>query len=103
MVIIVAGDGMRVASCKALVTRSSGSSVHNGVGDGAHAWAMVLAGGKGMRLRGLTRHVYGEDRPRRVIKTLSELGIQPAWLATLQEIVEGHESSLEPGADPILV
>ena len=40
---------------------------------------------------------------RRVIKTLGELGIQPAWLATLQEIVEGHESSLEPGADPILV
>ena len=28
------------------------------------AWAVVLAGGKGMRLRGLTRHVYGEDRPK---------------------------------------
>jgi mannose-1-phosphate guanylyltransferase len=25
---------------------------------------VVLAGGKGVRLRGLTRHVYGEDRPK---------------------------------------
>lgn len=31
---------------------------------GTNAWAVVLAGGKGMRLRGLTRHVYGEDRPK---------------------------------------
>jgi mannose-1-phosphate guanylyltransferase len=28
------------------------------------AWAVVLAGGKGVRLRGLTRHVYGEERPK---------------------------------------
>lgn len=28
------------------------------------AWAVVLAGGKGVRLSGLTRHVYGEDRPK---------------------------------------
>ena len=31
------------------------------------AWAVVLAGGKGVRLRGLTRHVYGEDRPKQYI------------------------------------
>jgi len=30
----------------------------------SHAWAVVLAGGKGVRLRGLTRHVYGEERPK---------------------------------------
>ncbi len=29
-----------------------------------HAWGVVLAGGKGMRLRALTRHLYGEDRPK---------------------------------------
>ena len=28
------------------------------------AWGVVLAGGKGMRLRRLTRHLYGEDRPK---------------------------------------
>src|SRR5262249_35860155 len=26
-----------------------------------HTWAVVLAGGKGVRLSGLTYHVYGED------------------------------------------
>jgi len=27
-------------------------------------WAVVLAGGQGMRLRALTRHVYGDERPK---------------------------------------
>ena len=27
-------------------------------------WAVVLAGGKGVRLSGLTRHVYGKERPK---------------------------------------
>jgi mannose-1-phosphate guanylyltransferase len=29
-----------------------------------HAWGVVLAGGKGKRLAGLTRRLYGEDRPK---------------------------------------
>ena len=29
-----------------------------------HAWGVVLAGGKGIRLAGLTRRLYGEDRPK---------------------------------------
>jgi hypothetical protein len=33
-------------------------------GVGTQAWAVVLAGGKRVRLSGLTRHVYGEDRPK---------------------------------------
>jgi len=32
--------------------------------DRGHAWAVVLAGGQGIRLRELTRHVYGDDRPK---------------------------------------
>src|SRR6266481_9821716 len=32
--------------------------------DRGHVWAVVLAGGQGMRLRELTRHVYGDDRPK---------------------------------------
>lgn len=35
-----------------------------GSGVETQPWAVVLAGGKGVRLRGLTRHVYGEDRPK---------------------------------------
>ncbi len=31
---------------------------------GGHIWAVVLAGGQGIRLRELTRHVYGDDRPK---------------------------------------
>src|SRR5262249_60178228 len=27
-------------------------------------WAVVLAGGEGMRLRPLTRHLYGDERPK---------------------------------------
>jgi hypothetical protein len=27
-------------------------------------WAIVLAGGEGMRLRALTRRLYGDDRPK---------------------------------------
>ncbi len=30
----------------------------------AHAWAVVLAGGEGTRLRSLTRHVHGDERPK---------------------------------------
>ena len=33
-------------------------------GTDTQAWAVVLAGGKGVRLSGLTRHVYGEERPK---------------------------------------
>jgi mannose-1-phosphate guanylyltransferase len=36
----------------------------HGSGVETQAWAVVLAGGKGVRLSGLTRHVYGEDRPK---------------------------------------
>ena len=43
----------------------SNASIQSVISPGrSHTWALVLAGGKGMRLRGLTRHVYGEDRPK---------------------------------------
>jgi len=32
--------------------------------DRGHLWAVVLAGGQGIRLRELTRHLYGDDRPK---------------------------------------
>ncbi len=41
-----------------LASRAQDSTVET------HTWAVVLAGGKGTRLSGLTRHVYGEDRPK---------------------------------------
>ena len=32
--------------------------------EGGHLWAIVLAGGEGVRLRPLTRELYGEPRPK---------------------------------------
>src|SRR5262249_21067056 len=32
--------------------------------DGGHLWAIVLAGGEGVRLQPLTRELYGEPRPK---------------------------------------
>src|SRR5262245_28976395 len=32
--------------------------------DGDHVWAIVLAGGEGVRLRRLVRHVCGDERPK---------------------------------------
>ena len=43
--------------------KSVGESAQDGDGP-PHAWGVVLAGGKGIRLQGLTRHLYGEDRPK---------------------------------------
>lgn len=40
-------------------SRSEGRSCTAG-----QLWAIVLAGGEGVRLRPLTRHLYGEDRPK---------------------------------------
>src|SRR6266567_8461282 len=45
-------------------TISSATSEQRSLRVGTNAWAVVLAGGKGIRLSGLTRHVYGEDRPK---------------------------------------
>src|SRR5215475_2304288 len=52
--------GMRVARSRSRMIPIDRSELTRS----AHTWAIVLAGGKGMRLRDLTRHVYGEDRPK---------------------------------------
>jgi mannose-1-phosphate guanylyltransferase len=35
--------------------------------DVAGAWAVVLAGGEGMRLRSVTRAIVGDDRPKQYV------------------------------------
>src|SRR4029453_4565961 len=54
---------MRVAQ-RAPLTQSNLAIQQWAPRTGGRTWAVVLAGGKGMRLRGLTRHMYGEDRPK---------------------------------------
>jgi mannose-1-phosphate guanylyltransferase len=36
----------------------------DGSGSEGSLWAVVLAGGQGLRLRSLTRHLHGDDRPK---------------------------------------
>jgi len=55
---------IRARMTQSNTTISSVTSEQRSLRVGTNAWAVVLAGGKGMRLRGLTRHVYGEDRPK---------------------------------------
>lgn len=37
----------------------------------ASAWAVVLAGGEGMRLRSVTRAIVGDDRPKQYVPLIS--------------------------------
>jgi hypothetical protein len=48
-----------------------------------HAWAVILAGGDGVRLRSLTRGITGDDRPKQFCRSLAD--ISPA-LGTVGEL-----------------
>lgn len=50
-------EPLRMAGMPLAWTRSDG-------GARSSLWAIVLAGGQGARLRSLTRHVHGDDRPK---------------------------------------
>lgn len=73
-------------------------------------WAIVLAGGNGLRMAPLVRHIHGDERPKprssvwcnsdagpisvaysplSAIRGLKRVGAEPCWLATLtaQELV----------------
>ena len=68
------------------------------------AWAVVLAGGKGVRLSGLTRHVYGEDRPKQYAaltggksllrQTLERVSVRIPSRRTVVVTMAGQESYL---------
>ncbi|HWM78355.1 MAG TPA: sugar phosphate nucleotidyltransferase, partial [Methylomirabilota bacterium] len=38
--------------------------MESSVSENGNLWAIVLAGGEGVRLRALTRRLYGDDRPK---------------------------------------
>ena len=66
-----------------------------------HAWAVVLAGGDGTRLRSLTRSITGEDRPKQfcrfyggrtlLAQTRSRLAPAISPDRTLYTVVKAHE------------
>lgn len=53
------------------------------------SWSVVLAGGDGVRLRGLTRFVYGDDRPKQFCPLLGKRTL-------LQETQQRAERSVSP-------
>lgn len=69
------------------------------------AWAVVLAGGHGVRLRPLTRHLYGDDRPKQFAviagsrsllqQTLERVGLRIPRERTLVVALREHTGYLE--------
>ena len=59
----------------------------------ARAWAVVLAGGEGMRLRSLTREIVGDDRPKQYVpliggdSLLRQTLARAAWLSPSERTV----------------
>jgi mannose-1-phosphate guanylyltransferase len=50
-------------------------------------WAVVLAGGEGRRLRALTRHLYGEERPKQYAALLGADSLLHQTLARVSRLV----------------
>ena len=62
-------------------------------GDGpAHAWGVVLAGGKGTRLAGLTRRLYGEDRPKQYAVLTGRKSLLGQTLERVSLLVPPHRT-----------
>ena len=55
----------------------------------SHRWAIVLAGGDGVRLRGLTRLICGDDRPKQFCPLLGECTL-------LEQACQRAERSVHP-------
>ena len=76
-------------------------------------WAVVLAGGEGVRLRPLTRRLYGDARPKQYAclvgarsllrQTLDRVGLAVPADRTIVVTVEGQEAYLDEALDGVKV
>ena len=90
------------------------SSIDPPAPDPDNLWAVVLAGGEGMRLRPVTRHLYGDDRPKQFAalvgarsllrQTLDRLGVlvppERTVVVTLASHARYVEAELRDGPRP---
>jgi mannose-1-phosphate guanylyltransferase len=73
-------------------------------------WAVVLAGGDGIRLRHLTRQIHGDDRPKQFARlvgsrsmlghTLDRVGLAIPRERTVVVVRESHAAYLQPELAP---
>jgi mannose-1-phosphate guanylyltransferase len=61
--------------------------------DGAGAWAVVLAGGEGIRLRCVTRAVAGDDRPKQYVPLIGADSLLRQTMARGHSSVRGNGRS----------
>jgi mannose-1-phosphate guanylyltransferase len=94
----------------------AGTSSVQGSGDSVsprdHLWAVVLAGGLGVRLRSLARRVCGDDRPKQYVpllgartlleETLDRVALAVPAARTVVVTVKSHARYLEPARRPSL-
>jgi mannose-1-phosphate guanylyltransferase len=57
-----------------------------------HAWGVVLAGGKGTRLAGLTRRLYGEDRPKQYAVLTGRKSLLRQTLDRVSVLIPAHRT-----------
>jgi len=55
-------------------------------------WAVVLAGGDGVRLRALTREVFGDDRPKQFCPILGRNTLIASTRARLAQVIPFHQA-----------
>lgn len=61
---------------------------------GASVWAVVLAGGDGMRLRSLTRLLHGDDRPKQFATLIGSRSLLGATLDRVERVVPAGRTML---------
>ena len=67
----------------------------SGAASRSHAgelWAVVLAGGEGMRLRALTRQICGDERPKQYVPLLGARTLLEQTLARVAPLVPPHRT-----------
>ncbi len=76
------------------------SSIDQPAPDPDNLWAVVLAGGEGMRLRPVTRLLYGDDRPKQFAALVGARSLLRQTLDRLGGLIPREPRALLGGRAP---